>query len=80
MKVQVVSVAHRNGVKNGKEWAMDVAKCVVHGDDGSIGVGSIILPKDHPKVIAGNYTGTLTCSDRDGDISFRINALSPVKA
>lgn len=80
LKVQVLKVVHRSGNKNGKDWSMDIAKCVVQGDDGEVAVGSIVLPKEHPEVKAGHYTGTLTAQDSGGDIVFRINKLLPVAA
>lgn len=79
MNVEVRSVLHRNGNKNGKDWAMDVATVIVANADGTEAVGEVILPKNHPKVTKGLYKATLKARQMKGAVSFEIESLQSTK-
>lgn len=79
MQVQVVKVTERSGNKNGKAWAMTIASAVVTNDDGSVAVGQIIMPKDHPKVEPGFYTASVGAVESMDGMVFGVQKLTPAK-
>lgn len=78
VKVEVRSVIHREGNKNGKQWAMDIASCIVQNADGTEGMGEMILPKGHPKVDKGFHDVELRAYASSGSIVFGIQSMIPV--
>ena len=52
----------RSGVKDGREWSMQEAECILLNDDGSVGEVAVWnLPKElQGKVNAGQYTASFT--------------------
>lgn len=50
----------RKGNKNGRDWEMQDAECLLLNDDGTIGqVGVLMIPKDlRGKVTAGTFIGS----------------------
>lgn len=80
MRIQVLQVQTREGIgkvsKNA--YKMDICKCVVTRADGSVEVGEVILPKDHPKIVAGLYDASLDVVSRGGNLDFVIRQMAPV--
>jgi len=58
----------RSGNKDGRDWKMQDAECILLNDDGSVGeVGVCSLPKDLiGNVSAGHYTATFTLRANKG--------------
>lgn len=75
----------RSGTKDGRDWQMQDAECILLNDDGSVGeVGVCTLPKDLiGKTGPGHYTATFTLAAnkaRDGGrkIEARLVGLTPL--
>lgn len=82
--IQILKVNElRKGVKNGRDWAMQDAECMLLSDDGAIEqVGVLQLPKDmmgdaQPKL--GIYIGAfaLRAGMQDRKIGAVLTALTP---
>ena len=85
-KIKILKINEvRSGVKNGKEWSMQDAECILMNDDGSIGnVGVLQLPKSLmgdklPK--HGDYTASFALhAGFDRKINAVLTALTPLGA
>ena len=67
--IQILKVNEaRSGTKDGREWKMQDAECILLNDDGSVGeVGVCSLPKNLIGATApGNYTATFTLRANKG--------------
>jgi len=80
MKVDIRKVEEKSGNKNGKAWAMTVCSAICTNDDGSEALGQFILPKGHPKVDKGTYTGVIAAVETQNGLEFGITSLQPVRA
>jgi hypothetical protein len=78
MKVEVRNVIHKEGNKNGKSWAMDIASVIVQNDDGTEALGELILPKGHPTVAKGFYDANLKAMQSQGSVLFVVQQLNAV--
>lgn len=58
-RIQVLSTERKQGIgkKSGNAYDMVICQCVVHGAEGKISIGELVLPRDHPEVKAGMYDG-----------------------
>lgn len=58
-RIQVLSTERKQGIgkKSGNAYDMTICQCVVHGEDGKIQVGELVLPKDHAEIKAGMFDG-----------------------
>lgn len=59
--IQIIKVNEaRSGSKNGRDWKMQDAECILFSEDGSVdAVGVLMLPKDlHEKAQVGTYEAT----------------------
>lgn len=68
----------RSGNKNGREWQMQDAECILLNDDGSVSeVGVLMIPKDlMGKVQAGTYTASFSLrTDKSKEGGRRIGAV-----
>jgi len=80
MKIEVRTVTHREGNKNGKNWSMDFVSAIVQNDDGTEAMGEFILPREHPAVTKGFYEATTRVYANEGKLVFAIQQLTPVRA
>jgi hypothetical protein len=82
VKIQVVAVETKEGIskKSGKPYSMVVCQCVVASGD-KVNVGELVLPKDHPPVVPGEYDATFTVQvGFDKRIGGVVEKLTPRKA
>ena len=85
-RIQVLSVERKSGrSKTGTDYQLDICQCVIHGidEDGveKLQVGELVLPKNHPVVVAGMYDAEFGVSvGQDKRIGGRLVQLFPVKA
>lgn len=60
--INIVSINTDTGVKNGKEWSMPKAQCVVTGPDGKTQIGELLLPKALADTPPGKYLAEVAMS------------------
>lgn len=58
-RIQVLSLERKTGIgkKSGSAYDMTICQCVIHGADGNIKIGELVLPKDHPVIKPGMFDG-----------------------
>ncbi len=79
--VEVLAVNNRSGISkgSGKPFSMEIAQCLVHGNE--MLVGELILPKDHPVPQRGFYRAEFEVAvGFDKRIVGSLKALYPAKA
>jgi len=84
-RIQVLSVENKSGRgKSGNDYNMNICQCIVHDVDQSSGnekqiIGELVLPKNHPVVVPGNYDGEFGINvGMDKRITGRLIQLTPV--
>jgi hypothetical protein len=81
--VQVLALEDKSGIgkKSGAAYKMTVCQAVLKEDGKPVGVGELVLPKDHAAIKPGEFTVTTKMGrGMDGKLVPLIVALVPVKA
>lgn len=80
--IQILKVNEaRTGTKDGRQWEMQDAECILLNDDGTPAqVGVLMLPKDlRGKAQPGTYLGTFALrTDRERRITAVLTGLNPM--
>jgi hypothetical protein len=79
-KLQILAIELKSGVgkKSGRPYSMEIAQCVLHEAGGPVGVGEMVLPKEHGAKSGGFYEGLFKFGrSQDGKMSAFLDALRP---
>lgn len=76
--IQVLGVKTKDYKNEKGAGTLHILQCCTEDRDGSLIVGELLLPKDHPPVAPGFYEASMVVGkDREGRLSFYVGALKP---